>query len=88
MRLPIDECGWREVGNRLHDAMCGSDMEVYYSLLCHVERRVQEDKARIKPDKPHEPVLSDPDDMADVPAETPPLPTEKVADMTHRGSGL
>lgn len=84
MRLPIDECGWREVGNRLHDAMCGSDMEVYYSLLCHVEKRIQADKQRIKPNEPPElpgSVLSDPDI-------DPTQPTGKVADMTHKGSGL
>lgn len=91
MRLSIDECGWREVGARLADAMQGSDMEVYYTLLCHVEIRIQADKRRIKPDDdPPDtpPVLSDPD-VGPPPSQAKELVIqEKVADMTHRGPGL
>lgn len=100
MRLSIDECGWREVGARLADAMQGIDedtndsrmrREVYYSILCHVEKRIQADKRRIKPDDdPPDtpPVLSDPD-VGPPPSQAKELVIpEKVADMTHRGPGL
>jgi hypothetical protein len=76
--VPFCELGWRTVGCRLDDAMQGSDQEVYYSLLCEVIRRCEEDKERIKPSQKELP--SPPIVMAEEEG--------KVIDLTHRGAGL
>jgi len=100
--IPFDKLGWREIGNRLHDmwrlafdelnSNQSSDQEVYYTLLCTTVRRCQEHMKRIKPDppdddNPNSPVFSDPDDTPP-PESTGVVVVEKIADMTHRGSGL
>lgn len=77
-------CLWRQMGCKLADAMKGSDMDVYYSLLCEVVRIANADMEIIRPSKRDEEgdVIPKPE-----PPDQPPL-VEKVADMTHRGAGL
>jgi hypothetical protein len=86
--MPFEEMGWSVIGRKLADAMQGSDLEVYYSLLCATVRRCQKDMERIKPSFPND----IPDELlglinppSDIP---PPTIIDKVADMTHRGAGL
>jgi hypothetical protein len=81
--MPFEEMGWGVIGRKLADAMQGSDMEVYYSLLCATVRRCQEDMERIKPTSGM--VVADVESININPL--PPL-VEKIADLTHRGSGL
>jgi hypothetical protein len=96
--MPFEEMGWGVVGRKLADAMQGSDMEVYYSLLCATVRRCQADMVRIKPGPPdEEPSQSNavptPNDNPSSPLvekigdETSPK-LDRIADMTHRGTGL
>jgi hypothetical protein len=85
--VPFEEMGWGVIGRKLADAMQGSDMEVYYSLLCATVHRCQADMVRIKSGPPDEEPLQS--NGVPTPNDNPSSPlVEKIADMTHRGSGL
>jgi hypothetical protein len=107
MPLTRDELktlNWRQLGFQLHEAMTGSNPNLYdyFALLCEVKRRVEEEMGGGSPDLPLDanPVVSDPDmrhgsNSDRDPDGDPPSPQatevalpEKVIDLTHRGSGL